>query len=76
MDRRQSIPEHRHPNHDDSDRRGEHQYPADENQTTEERRAKVGREQLKRELEHTRGRVGANNSAESLPELNTRREAE
>ena len=48
MNRRQSVPEHRHPNHYDSDRRGEHHYPADENQTTEDRRGKVGREQLKR----------------------------
>ena len=58
MDRRQSVPDHRNPNHYDSDRRGEHHYPTDENQSTEDRRGKTGRDQLKRELENTRGQVG------------------
>ena len=56
MERRQSAPERRNPDRYDSDRRGEHHYPTDENQRTGDRRGQVDRDELKKRLEQIRGR--------------------
>ena len=56
MERRQAAPERRNPNRYDSDRRGEHEYPPDENQRTEDRRGKVDRDELRKRMEQIRGR--------------------
>jgi hypothetical protein len=55
MDRRKSAPERRQSERYDSDRRGEHHYPADENQTDGDRRNALDRDELKRRLEQIRG---------------------
>ena len=55
MDRRQSTPERRQADRHDSDRRGEHRYPPDENQTEGDRRNASDRDELKKRLEQIRG---------------------
>ena len=55
MDRRKPAPERRQPDRYDSDRRGEHHYPADENQTEGDRRNASARDELKKRLEQIRG---------------------
>ena len=55
MDRRKSAPERRQADRYDSDRRGEHHYPADENQTDGDRRNGSDRDELKKRLEQIRG---------------------
>lgn len=55
MDRRKSAPDRRQSDRYDSDRRGEHHYPADEHQTDRDRRSGSERDELKKRLEQIRG---------------------
>ena len=55
MERRKSTAERRQSDHHDSDRRGEHHYPADEHQTDGDRRNASDRDELKKRLEQIRG---------------------
>lgn len=55
MDRRKSAPERRQSDRHESDRRAEHRYPTEENQTQGERRNAQDPDELKKRLEQIRG---------------------